>query len=382
MDLLPFNKPFIIGNELKYVQQAVELGHLSGNGPFTQKCHHWFEEHLKCQKALLTHSCTAALEMAAILCNLGIGDEVIMPSFTFVTTANAFVLRGATPVFIDIHPDTMNIDVNAIETAITEKTKAIVCVHYAGGACEMDKIMNIARKHNLFIIEDAAQALLSSYGSKKLGTIGDIGCLSFHETKNVISGEGGALLINNKSLIERAEILWEKGTNRRAFQQGEVDKYTWVDLGSSFLPSELVSAFLYAQLENADKIIEKRQSIFSKYYRDLCPLQEQGLIQLPKKQNNTTNAHIFYILTKTAEVRTSLITYLKEQNIIAVFHYVPLHSSPAGQRYGRSSGNLLVTNDVSERLLRLPLYFELSESQINRVVQALMSFYNFEKTGK
>lgn len=376
-NIVPFNKPFIAGKELYYIAQAVQNGHLSGDGIFTQQCHEWLESHLGCKKALLTHSCTAALEMAAILCNIQPGDEVIMPSFTFVSTANAFVLRGGVPVFVDIRPDTLNIDERLIEPAITAKTRAIVCMHYAGVACEMDVIMEIARRYKLMVIEDAAQALLSSYQGKYLGSIGHMGCLSFHETKNVISGEGGALLLNDQSFIERAEIIREKGTNRKQFFRGQTDKYTWVDIGSSFLPSELVGAFLYAQLEEAEKIIAKRRMIFSHYYEQLLFMQEKGILKLPSvKDGNAANGHIFFILTRSLKERSAMIAYLEDKNINAVFHYVPLHSSPAGLQHGRAHGNLSVTNDISGRIVRLPLYYGMTEDDIHRVVEKVCEFYN------
>lgn len=375
-NIIPFNFPFIVGKELYYIAQAVQSGHLSGDGIFTQKCHQWLQETLGCKKAMLTHSCTAALEMAAILCELKPGDEVIMPSFTFVSTANAFVLRGAVPVFVDIRADELNIDERLIESAITQRTRAIVCVHYAGVACAMDEIMEIANRHNLIVIEDAAQALLSSYHGKHLGSVGHLGCLSFHETKNVISGEGGALLINDESLIERAEIIWEKGTNRKKFYRGQIDKYTWVDIGSSFLPSELVGAFLFAQLEEAEKIIAKRRTIFSHYYEHFLALQEKGLLRLPCiNDGNAANGHIFYILTRTLQERSSLIRHLGRDNINAVFHYIPLHSSPAGIRYGRAYGNMRVTDDASDRVLRLPLYYEMTDDDVHRVVERVCEFY-------
>ncbi len=373
---IPFNKPFIVGRELDNISQAVAESHISGDGPFTGQCHKWFEDHLGCTKALLTHSCTGALEMAAILCGIEPGDEIIMPSFTFVSTANAFVLRGGVPVFVDIREDTLNIDETLIEQAITPRTKAIVPVHYAGVSCAMDEIMKIAEQHGLLVIEDAAQAMLSNYKDRFLGTIGHLGCLSFHETKNIISGEGGALLINDEKFIERAEILWEKGTNRKKFFRGEVDKYTWVDIGSSFLPSELVGAFLYAQLEQAEKIMAARNRIFEQYLRLLRPLEEKGAIRLPAAESeNNSNGHIFYIITNSPEERGRLIDYLKQNGIWSVFHYVPLHSSPAGIKYGRVSGKMMVTDDISEKILRLPIYYEMSDADIDRVVKAVERFY-------
>jgi len=373
---IPFNKPFIVGRELDYITRAVAEGHLSGDGPFTKRCHQWLEDRLGCRRAFLTHSCTAALEMAAILCGLQTGDEVIMPSFTFVSTANAFVVRGAVPVFVDIRPDNLNIDERLIEAAITSRTKAIVPVHYGGMACAMDEIMNLANQHNLLVVEDAAQALLSTYHGRFLGTIGHLGCLSFHETKNIISGEGGALLVNDPQFVERAEIIREKGTNRNKFFRGEVDKYTWVDIGSSYLPSELVGAFLYAQLEEAEKIIGARRRIFQRYYDLLQPLEEKGFLRLPTLDDTCiNNGHIFYIITRSLKERMQLIEYLKTRGILAIFHYIPLHSSPAGEKYGRVSGEMSITNDLGERVLRLPMYYEMSNEDVDRVVKELLRFY-------
>ena len=374
---IPFNKPFIVGKELDYIAQAVRThGHLSGDGVFTKRCQAWLEKRLGCKKALLTHSCTGALEMAAILCDIKPGDEVIMPSFTFVTTANAFVLRGGVPVFVDIRKDTFNINESLLRNAITPRTKAIVAMHYGGVSCNMNEIMRIAEEHNLFVIEDAAQALLSLYQGRNLGTIGHLGCLSFHETKNVISGEGGALLINDISMLERAEIIREKGTNRSRFFRGEVDKYTWVDIGSSYLPSELVGAFLYAQLEQADTIIAKRKYLFSLYFDLIKPLEQRGVISLPLiNETSSGNGHLFCILAKNLRERDSLIDYLEKDQIKSVFHYVPLHSSPAGRKNGRFIGSMTVTDDVSERLIRLPLYYELNEADISRVVKSIEAFF-------
>ena len=374
---VPFNKPFIVGKELYYIAQAViENRQIAGDGPFTKKCQTWLENHLGCHKTLLTHSCTAALEMAAILCDIQPGDEIIMPSFTFVSTANAFVLRGGVPVFVDIRPDNLNIDERLIGAAITPRTKAVVPVHYAGVPCAMDEIIDIAKKNNFFVIEDAAQALLSSYKGQFLGTIGDFGCVSFHETKNIISGEGGALLINDPCSIERAEIIREKGTNRNKFFRGEIDKYTWVDIGSSFLPSELVGAFLHAQLEHAEEIINKRCNIFQQYLILLKPLEEKGLIRLPNLGNECSyNGHIFYVITRSLEERNQLINYLDSKGIKAVFHYVPLHSSPAGRRYGRASGTMTVTEDLSDRVLRLPIYYGMEEQDIDCVVAGITGFF-------
>lgn len=374
--MIPFNKPFVAGKELYYIAQAVVNGHLSGDGYYTKCCHQWFKEHLGCSKALLTHSCTASLEMAAILCGIQPGDEIISPSFTFVSTANAFVLRNGVPVFVDIRPDTLNIDERLVEAAITHRTKAIVPMHYAGVPCAMDEIMNIAEKHHLYVVEDAAQALLSTYKGRFLGTIGHFGCLSFHETKNIISGEGGALLINDEQFAERAEIIREKGTNRVKFFKGEVDKYTWVDVGSSFLPSELIGAFLCAQLEQAEKIIAARCRIYNHYYKLLQPLSNQEKIRLPYISDEcVNNGHIFYVVTRSNEERSRLIEYLKSKSILALFHYVPLHSSPAGIKYGRVSGAMPVTDDISAQLLRLPMYYELADDDIEKVVEALEGFY-------
>lgn len=377
MDHIPFNKPFIAGKELFYIAQAViENRHTSGDGPFTKKCQAWLEERLGCKKALLTHSCTAALEMAAILAEIQPGDEVIMPSFTFVSTANAFALRGGVPVFVDIHPDTLNIDESLIDSAITPKTRAIVPVHYAGFPCRMDAIMEIARRKKLWVIDDAAQALLSQYKGQYVGGIGQMTCLSFHETKNIICGEGGALLLSDPSIIERAEIIREKGTNRSQFFRGQVDKYTWVDIGSSYLPSDILAAFLYAQMENAEQIITKRNLVFDLYMEELRPLANSGHIRLPLvMEDSRCNGHLFYILTGSLKERTALIEFLKKQGITAVFHYVPLHSSPAGSRYGRTSSSLKITEQVSDCLLRLPLYYEMTPENVERVVASIDHFY-------
>lgn len=374
MKPIPFNKPFIIGRELALIADAVSRGHLSGDGHYTKQCNRWFEEKLACRKALLTHSCTAALEMAAILCDLQPGDEVILPSYTFVSTANAFALRGAVPVFVDIRPDTLNIDETLIEAAITPRTRAIVPVHYAGVPCEMDAIMDIAQRHALLVVEDAAQALLSSYKGRALGTIGHFGCLSFHETKNIISGEGGALLVNDERYIGRAEIIREKGTNRSQFFRGEVDKYTWVDVGSSYLPSELVSAFLFAQLERAGEITAQRCRICSAYAEQLAPLEATGKLRLPNFEADS-NGHMFYIILDHLNTRTELIHHLKAQGIHPVFHYVPLHSSPAGQKYGRCGSGMTVTDNLSERLLRLPLYYEMTGEDVARISSAILDFF-------
>lgn len=370
--MIPFNKPYLIGKELEYIKQAIEKERLAGDGEFTKKCNKWIEDNIKCKKALLTHSCTAALEMAAILIDIKPGDEIIMPSYTFVTTANAFVLRGGVPVFVDIRPDTLNIDETKIEEAITDKTKAIVTVHYAGVPCEMDKIMEIANKFNLYVIEDAAQAIFSLYKDKKVGSIGHLATLSFHETKNIISGEGGALLINDEKFIERAEIIREKGTNRSKFFRGEVDKYTWVDIGSSYLPSELIAAFLFAQMEKAEQITNKRKLLWQKYNEELKKLSEIRIPFIPDYIKH--NAHMFYVITKSFEQRTELIKFLNSKNISSVFHYVPLHDSPAGKVFSRSSGNLEITNIISDTLLRLPLFYDLSEIEVNKIIKALKEF--------
>lgn len=376
MNHIPFNKPFIAGKELFYIAQAVLKLHLSGDGPYTKRCHEWLQNRLGCKRALLTHSCTAALEIASIVCDIQDGDEVIMPSFTFVSTANAFVLRGGIPVFVDIRSDTLNINEQLIETAITPRTKAIVPVHYAGVPCEMDTIMNIAEKYGLLIIEDAAQALLSTYKGRYLGTIGHLGCLSFHETKNIISGEGGALLVNDARFTERCEIIREKGTNRSKFFRGEIDKYTWVDIGSSYLPSELVGAFLLAQLEQAEKIVEARCGIFTQYFNLLQPLQKKGLIRLPYLDSQCiNNGHIFYIITNSIEERTRLIKHLQKEGVYAVFHYVPLHSSPAGQKYCRANGEMVVTDAMSDKILRLPMYFSMTDKDVEKVVSSIFEFY-------
>ena len=367
----PFNKPHMTGKELYYIAEAHFNGMLAGDGPFTKRCHVWLEEQTGAQKALLTHSCTAALEMAAILADIEPGDEVIMPSYTFVSTANAFVLRGGVPVFVDIRPDTLNIDESLIEAAITPRTKAIVPVHYAGVACEMDTIMDIARRHNLLVIEDAAQGVFSTYKGKTLGTIGHMGAYSFHETKNVISGEGGTLLINDERFVERAEIIREKGTNRSQFFRGQVDKYTWVDVGSSYLPGEVIAAFLWAQLEDAGNITARRLAIWEQYHRGLHALERQGRLRRPiVPAECRQNAHMYYILLDSLEARTRLIEDMRREEIYPVFHYVPLHSSPAGRKYGRAHGELLVTESLSDRLLRLPMWIGL-EPQVERVLSVV-----------
>jgi dTDP-4-amino-4,6-dideoxygalactose transaminase len=361
---IPFNKPYMTGNEAGNILKAHANGQLSGDGPFTRYCHQWLEQHIGSAKALLTHSCTAALEMAAILLDLQPGDEVIMPSFTFVSTANAFVLRGAIPVFVDIRPDTLNIDETLIESAITSRTRAICVVHYAGVPCEMDVIMAIASRHSLKVVEDAAQGIFSTYKGRPLGSIGHLAALSFHETKNVISGEGGALLVNDAALSERAEVIREKGTNRSKFFRGQVDKYTWVDIGSSYLPSELIAAFLAAQLEQAEAITARRLELWANYHEWAAPLEAQGILRRPIVPDACThNAHMYYLLLRGLEQRTYFIERMKSAGIGTVFHYIPLHSSPAGQRYGRAYGQLNHTDTVSDRLVRLPLWIGLEEQQ-------------------
>jgi dTDP-4-amino-4,6-dideoxygalactose transaminase len=372
--LIPFNKPYMTGRELWYIAQAHANGHLAGDGAFTKRCHDWLETQTGTQKALLTHSCTAALEMAAILVDIKAGDEVIMPSYTFVSTANAFVLRGAVPVFVDIRPDTLNIDEALIEAAITKRTKAIVAVHYAGVACEMDTIMAIAQRHNLLVIEDAAQGIMSTYKGKPLGTIGHLGAYSFHETKNIISGEGGALLINDKRFIERAEIIREKGTNRSQFFRGQVDKYTWSDIGSSYLPGEVIAAFLCAQMEEAQNITAKRLDIWQQYHKALASLEQTGLLRLPiVPEGCQHNAHMYYILLESLEKRTKVINHLKEHDIYAVFHYVPLHNSTYGKQHGRSHGELPITTMISDCLLRLPLWLGVEDHQ-KKITTELTTF--------
>lgn len=374
---IPFNKPFTIGAELENIAAAVRDGHLAGDGRFTRQCHQWLEQNLGAKRALLTHSCTAALEMAAILCDLQPGDEVIMPSFTFVSTANAFALRGATPVFVDIRPDTLNVDERLITQAVTPRTRAIAPVHYAGVACEMDAIMALARERKLVVVEDAAQGILAEYKGRKLGAIGHLGCLSFHETKNVISGEGGALLVNDEKLVARAEIIREKGTNRAQFFRGEVDKYSWVDIGSSYLPSELVGAFLWAQLEQARAINARRMGLCAAYRKGLEPLARSGALTLPQPEppGITGNGHMFYVLLRDLAARTRLIAHLKARGIHSVFHYVPLHSSPAGRKFGRAAGPMTVTDSVSDRLLRLPLYYGLTAAEAAGIVAAITEFF-------
>lgn len=368
----PFNKPYMTGKELFNIAQAHFDARLSGDGPFTRKCHDWLEQQTGTRKALLTHSCTAALEMCALLLDIQPGDEVIMPSFTFVSTANAFVLRGATPVFVDIRPDTANIDETLIESAITARTKAIVVVHYAGIACEMDAIMALASKHRLVVVEDAAQGVQSRYKDRSLGAIGHLGAYSFHETKNVISGEGGALLVNDRALVSRAEIIREKGTDRSRFLRGEVDKYTWQEVGSSFLPGELIAAFLHAQLEQAERITEERLRIWQIYHDALAPHEQNGLLRRPVVPTGCQhNAHMYYILVEDGMTRDRVLSEFRKMGIGAIFHYVPLHSSPAGLRLARISSSMQHTDDISSRLIRLPLWIGLESETIERIAAGL-----------
>ena len=375
-NFIPFNKPYMTGMETTHIMEAHANGQLAGNGPFTRRCQHWLEQHVGCFKALLTHSCTAALEMAALLVDIQPGDEVIMPSYTFVSTANAFVLRGAVPVLIDIREDTLNMDETLIESAITDRTKAIVVVHYAGVSCEMDTVMKLAEQHDLFVIEDAAQGVMSSYRDRPLGSIGHLATFSFHETKNVISGEGGALLINDERFAERAEILWEKGTNRSSFFRGEVDKYTWVDVGSSYLPGELIAAFLWAQLEHAGEITDRRLSIWQHYHDRFAPPEAAGVIRRPIIPPHCGhNAHMYYLLLNSLHERSAFISAMKAENILAVFHYVPLHLAPAGKKFCRTHGTLNHTENLSERLVRLPLWPEL-ESRQARVINCALHSLN------
>lgn len=370
--MIPFNRPHFTGSELKYITQAQKKGVLAGNGVFTQKCQAWIERNMDVKKALLTHSCTAALEMAAILADIQPGDEIIMPSYTFVSTGNAFVLRGGIPVFVDIRPDTLNIDENLIEAAITPRTKAIVPVHYAGVGCEMDVIMAIARRYKLLVIEDAAHCMKATYKGRELGSIGHLGALSFHETKNIICGEGGALLINDRRFVERAEIIWQKGTNRKAFQSGKVDKYTWVDIGSSFLPSEITAAILWAQIQEATRITQKRLDSWQLYHELLAPLEKAGKLRLPVVPKGCEhNAHMYYILLDSLKQREQKLKKLDREGVNAVFHYVPLHSSPAGKKHGRLAGKLPLTLDISERILRLPLFIGLTAGKQFKIAKLL-----------
>ncbi len=374
--MINFNVPPVTGKEVEYMQKAIENQKICGDGMYTKQCNEWLEKRFGAKKALLTTSCTHATEMAAILLNIQAGDEVIMPSFTFVSTADAFVLRGATAVFVDIRPDTMNIDENLIEAAITDKTKAIAPVHYAGVACEMDRIMEIAKKYNLAVVEDAAQGVMSTYKGRALGTIGDFGCFSFHETKNYTMGEGGALLLRDDTYVEDAEIIREKGTDRAKFFRGQVDKYRWVNYGSSYLPSDMNAAYLWAQLELAEEINDKRLALWNRYNRNLQSLAEAGRVELPYiPEECVHNAHMFYLKAKDLEERTALISYLKEKGILAVFHYIPLHSAPAGQKFGRFVGEDKYTTRESERLLRLPMYYALEEEQVDYITDTVKEFY-------
>ena len=374
--MIPFNVPPFLGTETKYIVEAISNQKICGDGPFTRKCHEWLENKTGTAKALLTTSCTHSLEMAALLLEIQPGDEVILPSFTFCSTADAFVLRGAKLVFVDIRPDTMNIDETKIEDAITDKTKAIVPVHYAGVACEMDTIMDIAKRHNLKVVEDAAQAVMSEYKGQALGTIGDYGCYSFHETKNYSMGEGGALLIKDASKIEDAEILREKGTNRSVFLRGQIDKYTWVNHGSSYLPSDMNAAYLWAQLQQADMINENRLASWQRYYDSFEQLEKEGYVQRPIiPAECKQNAHMFYLKAKDLEERTALISFLKKNDILAVFHYIPLHGAPAGKKFGRFHGEDVYTTKESDRLLRLPMYYNLTDADIQKVIDTVIKFY-------
>ena len=365
--MIRFNLPYLTGNEIKKISEAYEVGHLSGDGHFTKLCSSWLESNFPCERALLTHSCTAALEMAAILIDIKPGDEVIMPSYTFVSSANAFVLRGGVPVFVDIREDTLNIDETLIEQAITSKTRAILPVHYAGVACEMDTILDLAKKHNLFVIEDAAQGIMSKYKGQSLGTMGDLGCLSFHETKNIISGEGGALIVNNSDLVQRAEVIREKGTDRLQFSRGEVDKYSWKDIGSSFLPGETTAAFLYAQLEQATHITDSRIKVWETYHRFFANYKELGSIKIPCiPESCEANGHLFYLLMHNHSDREDFINFMALEEINCIFHYIPLHSSLAGKKYGRVASSMERTESLSSRVVRLPLWVGLDTSSVTQ----------------
>jgi dTDP-4-amino-4,6-dideoxygalactose transaminase len=369
---IPFNSPHMTGRELNYIAEAHFGGKLAGDGPFTKRCHTWLEKSCGCKRALLTHSCTAALEMSALLLDIKPGDEIIMPSYTFVSTANAFALRGGVPVFVDIRADTLNIDECLIESAITPRTRAIVPVHYAGVACEMDTILEIAKRHNLRVVEDAAQGVMSKYKGRALGSLGDLGTFSFHETKNVISGEGGALLVNDPELALRAEIIREKGTDRSRFFRGEVDKYTWQEVGSSFLPGEIIAAFLWAQLEDAEAITDRRMECWNRYHSLLEPMEREGLIRRPVVPKDCEhNAHLYHVIVGDTVDRQAVLKAMKDNGINSIFHYVPLHASPAGKRYGRCHGSLEVTDRLSEKLIRLPLWTGISEDQQLSVVASL-----------
>lgn len=374
--MIPFNVPPVYGTEEEKIHEAIQSHKICGDGEFTNLCHQWIENKTGCTKALLTTSCTHALELAALLCRIQPGDDIIMPSYTFVSTANAFVLRGAKIVFVDIRPDTMNIDENLIESAVTDKTKAIAPVHYAGVSCEMDTILSIAKKYGLYVIEDAAQGVMASYHGKALGSIGDFGCFSFHETKNYSMGEGGALLINDEKYVDEAEIIREKGTNRSQFWRGKVDKYRWIDFGSSYLPSELNAAYLYAQLEHDREIYDNRMQSWNHYHQGLQELKEDGFIELPViPEGCVHNAHMYYIKTKDLEERQSLIRFLKEHDVETVFHYVPLHSAPAGLKWGRFNGEDRYTTGESERLLRLPMYYNMPPEYCEQVIREIKAFY-------
>ena len=374
--MISFNVPPYTGKEMEYIKQAVENQKICGDGPFTKKCNEWIEKKTGTAKCLLTPSCTQATELAALLADIKEGDEIIMPAYTFVSTADAFVLRGAKPVFVDIRPDTMNIDETKIEAAITDRTRAIVPVHYAGVACEMDTIMDIANRHHLFVIEDAAQGIMASYKGKALGAIGDFGCYSFHETKNLSMGEGGAILIKDAKYIEDAEIIREKGTNRSKYFRGQIDKYTWVNYGSSYLPSDMNAAYLWAQLELAQKITDVRLARWNQYNELLQPLKQRGILELPTVPEGCIhNAHMYYIKTKNIEERTRLIDFLKENGILAVFHYIPLHTAPAGIRFGEFRGEDVYTTRESERLLRLPMFYTLTEAEVEYIVGKVKEFY-------
>lgn len=371
MEFVPFNRPYVTGMEEDRIREAVANGHLSGNGPFTAACQAWLRRRVGCTSALLTQSCTAALEMASLLADVGPGDEIVLPSFTFVSTANAFVVRGATPVFVDIRPDTLNLDERQLERAMTSRTKVIVPVHYAGVGCDMDAILEIAARHGAMVIEDAAQGLLASYKGRPLGSLGQLGTVSFHETKNVSSGEGGALLVNDPGLAARADVVWQKGTNRSQFARGDVQKYTWVDVGSSFLPSEITAAFLSAQMEDADEIGQSRLGVWARYHSAFADLEADRLVRRPVVPDECRhNAHLYYLLLPTRQARHSVLDRLNARGINAVFHYVPLHSSPAGRRYGRTAGELPVTDDISDRLLRLPLWSKMPDEIVARVIAA------------
>lgn len=378
-DTIPFSRLNTTGNELEYLKQAIESGDIAGDGAFTKRCQNWLKNYLGCQKVLLTNSCTAALEMAAILADIQPGDEVIMPSYTFVSTANAVVLRGGVPVFVDIRPDTLNLDETQVEAAITSKTKAISPVHYAGVGCEMAALVKIAEQHGLTLIEDAAQGAFSRYQGKPIGTFGSMAAFSFHATKNIVAGEGGALVINDPGLLERAEIIWEKGTNRSKFFRGEVDKYTWVDVGSSFLPSELTAAFLYAQLEQGETITQQRLRLWGRYHLAFAGLEFEQIVERPKIPTNCQhNAHIYYLLVDSLETRTHVLNYLKDNGVKATFHYVPLHSSPAGEQFGRTSGALTVTNDLSDRIVRLPMSANMTLAEVDRIISLVFEALNVE----